>query len=73
MRAAVARAFHGAAAPLAWYYAIAVAVPILNGAPLDRSFLEHVAFVLAVPPGVITLVGLLRGLARTTGGGRSSA
>lgn len=73
MRAAVARVFQGAAAPLAWYYAIAVAVPVLNGAPVDRSFLEHIAFVLAVPPGVITLVGLLRGLVRISGGGRSSA
>jgi hypothetical protein len=64
MRAAVVRAFRGAAAPIAWYYAIAVAVPVLNGVPLDRSFFEHVAFVLAVPPVLITLVGLLRGLAR---------
>jgi hypothetical protein len=73
MKAALRSAFRGASAPLLWYYAIAVAVPVLNGAPLDRLFLEHVAFVLAVPPGVITLVGLLRRLMRTSGGGRSSA
>ena len=73
MRAAIAGAFRGASAPLAWYYAIAVAVPVLNGAPLDRPFFEHVAFVLVVPPVVVTLAGLVRGLVRTTGGGRSSA
>jgi len=64
MKAAIASTFRGASAPLSWYYAIAVAVPILNGAPLDRPFLEHVAFVLVVPPVVVTLAGLFRGLRR---------
>jgi hypothetical protein len=38
-----------AAAPLCWYYAIAAGVPVANGATIDAAFLEHVAFVLAVP------------------------
>jgi hypothetical protein len=38
-----------AVAPLAWYYAIAVGAPIANGATLDAPFLEHAAFVFAVP------------------------
>ena len=64
MKAAIAGTLRGASAPLAWYYAIAVAVPVLNGAPLDRPFLEHAAFVLVVPPVVVALVGLFRGLGR---------
>jgi hypothetical protein len=38
-----------AMAPLAWYYAIALGVPVANGATLDAAFLEHAAFVFAVP------------------------
>ena len=33
MKAAIVHAFAEAGAPLAFYYAIAVAVPVLNGAP----------------------------------------
>ena len=52
------------AAPLGWYYAIAVGVPALNGATLDAAFLEHVAFVLAVPLVLVTaacIPGLVAG------------
>jgi len=56
----MARAFGGAATPLLWYYAIAVVVPLLNGAASrDALFLEHTAFVLLVPVALVTVVGLL--------------
>ena len=59
MKAAIGRAFRDASAPLAWYFAIAVAVPVLNGASVDRRFLEHVAFVVAIPSLLVVLVGLV--------------
>jgi hypothetical protein len=59
MKASLASAFRQAAAPLFWYYAIAVAVPLLNGATLDRAFAEHVAFVLAVPLVLVLVAGAL--------------
>jgi hypothetical protein len=58
------RAFRSAFAPLLWYYAIAVAVPVLNGATIDRPFLEHVAFVIAVPLVLIALAGSALSLRR---------
>lgn len=57
MRAAMARAFRGAAAPLLSYYAISVVVPLLNGAR-GVPFFEHVCFVLLVPPVLIAVTGL---------------
>jgi len=60
MKAPIARAFRGASTPLLWYYAIAVVVPLLNGAASrDALFLEHTVFVLLVPVGLVTVVGLL--------------
>jgi hypothetical protein len=57
----MARVFGGAATPLLWYYAIAVVVPLLNGAASrDALFFEHTAFVLLVPVALVTVVGLLR-------------
>jgi hypothetical protein len=58
------RAFRSAFAPLLWYYAIAVAVPVLNGATIDRPFLEHVAFVIAVPLMLTVLAGSASSLRR---------
>jgi len=59
MKASMARAFRGAAAPLLCYYAIAVVVPLANGAALrDAPFLEHVCFVLLVPPVLIMITRL---------------
>ena len=59
MKAAMARAFRGAAAPLLSYYAISVVVPLLNGAGARGvPFLEHVCFVLLVPPVLIVVTGL---------------
>jgi hypothetical protein len=60
VKAPLARAFRGASTPLLWYYAIAVAVPLLNGAASrDPLFFEHTAFVLLVPLVLVTVVGLL--------------
>ena len=64
MKAAIVHAFAEAGAPLAFYYAIAVAVPVLNGAPIDRPFLEHVAFVVAAPPLLVMLAEIGRTLVR---------
>lgn len=47
--------------PLAWYYAITLAVPIANGAArAGRPFLEHAVVVLAVPPILIALSWSIR-------------
>lgn len=64
MKGSIARAFREASAPLASYYAIAVAVPVLNGASVDKLFVEHVAFVVAIPTVLVALVGLVRRRAR---------
>jgi len=59
VKAAMARAFRGAAAPLLSYYAISVVVPLLNGGGGRAApFLEHVCFVLLVPPVLIIITGL---------------
>jgi len=63
MMAAIARAFGRASRPLAFYYGIAVAVPVLNGGTFDRLFLEHVAFVLVVPLVIVTAAGCAARLA----------
>ena len=60
MKAPMARAFGGAATPLLWYYAIAIVVPLLNGAASrDALFFEHTAFVLLVPVVLVAIVSLL--------------
>jgi hypothetical protein len=60
MKAPITRAFREASTPLLWYYAIAVVVPLLNGAASrDTLFFEHTAFVLLVPVVLVTVVGLL--------------
>jgi hypothetical protein len=60
MNAPIARAFRGASTPLLWYYAVAIVVPLLNGAASrDTLFVEHTAFVLMVPVVLVTVVGLL--------------
>jgi hypothetical protein len=57
MRATIFSALGRASRPLSWYYTIAVAVPVLNGATLDSVFLEHAAFVLAVPVVIVMAAG----------------
>ena len=41
--------------PIAFYVAMTVVVPILNGSPMDRAFVEHAAVVLVA----VALVALL--------------
>jgi hypothetical protein len=57
VRSAIAGAFRRAAGPLAWYYAVVVAVPVLNGRPLEGALLEHAAFALAVPALIVAAAG----------------
>lgn len=62
---AAARAFRHAALPLAWYYAVTLALPIANGAAQAvADFAEHALAVLVVPPVLIVLVCAAREIAR---------
>jgi hypothetical protein len=56
------RAFQHAITPLAFYYAVALAFPLVNGAG-GRAFREHAIMVLAVPPALVALCGMVRALA----------
>ena len=46
------RVFRRAGTPLAFYYAITLALPLANGAG-GAAFLEHALVVLAIPPALI--------------------
>lgn len=48
------RVFRHAGTPLAFYYAVTLALPLANGAA-GSAFLEHALVVLAVPPVLIVL------------------
>jgi len=62
---AAARAFRHAALPLAWYYAVTLALPIANGAAQGvAAFAEHALAVLVVPPVLIVLVCAAREIVR---------
>ena len=56
------RAFQRAITPLAFYYAVALAFPLVTGAE-GRAFREHAIMVLAVPPALVGLCGMVRALA----------
>jgi exosortase K len=56
--------------PLAAYYAVTLAVPLVNGAAVSQAFIEHALFVLVVPPMLIALAYTVIIAARA--GGRSS-
>lgn len=45
--------------PLASYLAITIVVPVLNGAPLDRAFLEHAILAIALPLIIATMLSVL--------------
>ncbi len=47
--------------PLASYLAVTIVVPVLNGAPLDRAFLEHAILAIALP---LIITRMLCALAR---------
>jgi hypothetical protein len=54
---ALGPAFRRAALPLAWYYAVTLALPLANGAARDgAAFVNHALIVLVVPPLLIVLV-----------------
>jgi len=58
-------AFRRAAVPLAWYYAVTLAVPLANGATHTGTvFFEHALVVLVVPPALIVLACAARGIAQ---------
>ena len=57
--------------PLVCYYGIAIAVPVANGAAVDRPFIEHCLFVLAVPLLLLMVVaGVKTSLRRVLSGVR---
>jgi hypothetical protein len=52
----VLQAFRRATPPLAWYYAITLALPLANGAAqAGVAFVEHAMVVLVLPPVLIVL------------------
>ena len=53
------RAFRRAATPLAFYYAVTLAIPLANGAG-GSAFLEHALVVFAAPPALIMLLCVAR-------------
>ena len=62
---AVARTFRRAAPPLAWYYAVTLALPLANGAAqAGAAFVEHALVVLILPPALIVLASVTREMAR---------
>jgi hypothetical protein len=64
---AAAQAFRRAAAPLAWYYAVTLALPFVNGAAhTGAAFVEHALAVLVVPPVLIVLACAAREIARVS-------
>lgn len=54
-RARLTHAFRRMALPLAWYYAVTLALPLANGAAHSGAFVEHSLVVLIVPPLAIVL------------------
>jgi hypothetical protein len=56
MRPALAQAFRRFGLPLAWYYAITLALPVANGAArTGATFVGHAVVVLVIPPILIVL------------------
>jgi hypothetical protein len=66
MRQAIARSLRRAATPLLWYYAVAIVVPVANGAGTGAGFVEHAAFVLVLPLVFIALAGVGQALLSAT-------
>jgi hypothetical protein len=61
----VTQAFRRAAPPLAWYYAITLALPLANGAAqASVAFVAHAVIVLVLPPVLIVLACATCELAR---------
>lgn len=63
MKSALANAFRRARAPLFWYYALTVVVPLANGAAREgRVFGAHLLAVSLVPPAIVVVVAITRKL-----------
>ena len=56
------RAFRRAGTPLAFYYAVTLALPLANGAR-GSAFLEHALVVFVVPPALVILFCVARATA----------
>jgi hypothetical protein len=60
---AVGQAFRRVAIPLAWYYAVTLALPLANGAAQGGAvFAEHALVVLVFPLVLLVIAGLIRGV-----------
>jgi hypothetical protein len=58
----VTRAFRRTAVPLVFYYAVALVLPLVNGAARSgTAFTRHALIVLFVPPAVIVAGCAIRG------------
>ncbi len=65
MSAAIGRALRRLALPLAWYYAVTLAIPLANGAwQTGMVFAWHALVVLVVPPFLIVVARGTREMAR---------
>ena len=58
----VAHAFRRTALPLASYYAVTLAVPLVNGAARSGAFVDHALAVLVVPPVAIIVACVVHAL-----------
>jgi hypothetical protein len=59
----VVRVFRRVATPLAWYYAVTLALPLANGAAQAGGvFAEHALVVLVVPLLLLVIAGLISGV-----------
>ena len=66
---AIGRAFRRLALPLAWYYAVTLAIPLANGAAeVGTVFMWHALVVLVVPPFLIVAASGAREMARAITG-----
>jgi len=58
---AMTEVFRGTWLPLICYYFVTILVPLANGAGYaSRSFLEHIAFVVLIPPTLVGVVAAVR-------------
>jgi hypothetical protein len=60
---ALGRAFRRAAVPLFFYYAIALVVPLANGAASGSGFEEHALVLLTLPPVLVIIGCAVHGIA----------
>jgi hypothetical protein len=69
MPLAIGRALRRLALPLAWYYAVTLAIPLANGAgQAGIVFVWHALAVLVVPPFLIVVASGAREMARAITG-----